>query len=146
MQCKMPGIPCCIPCACVAVWGARYYPSRRRPAGRLTSPGPSSVLVKRHKTGSAMQNELYNMCRQPQVSQVVSQGWLLLDYVHSYTSLSHKGYYHALLASSHIGFRTLSGVPIWFGSRARVAPPSLRRQPAARSAFFEVLNSSGLAV
>ena len=39
-----------------------------------------------------MQNELSCL---PQVSQ----GWLLLNYMHSYTSLSHKGPYDALLAS-----------------------------------------------
>ena len=44
-----------------------------------------------------MQNGL---CRQPQVSQ----GWLLLGYVHSYTSLSPKGPYDASLASNILGF------------------------------------------
>ena len=39
-----------------------------------------------------MQNELSCL---PQVSQ----GWLLLSYMHSYTSLSHKGPYGALPAS-----------------------------------------------
>ena len=39
-----------------------------------------------------MQNELSCL---PQVSQ----GWLLLSYMYSYTSLSHKGPYDAFLAS-----------------------------------------------
>ena len=40
-----------------------------------------------------MQNELSCL---PQVSQ----GWLLFSYMHSYTSLSHKGPYDAFLASN----------------------------------------------
>ena len=51
-----------------------------------------------------MQNEL---CCQPQVSQ----GWLLLGYEYSYTSLSRKGPYDVFLAAMHIGFRTLVSVP-----------------------------------
>ena len=86
------------------IGGDRLYSSRRGPAGRLSLPGPSAVLVKQHKTGSAMQNEL---CCQPQVSQ----GWLLLGYEYSYTSLSRKGPYDAFLAAMHIGFRTLVSVP-----------------------------------
>ena len=43
-----------------------------------------------------MQNEFVNeLSCLPQVSQ----GWLLFSYMHSYTSLSHKGPYDAFLAS-----------------------------------------------
>ena len=50
-----------------------------------------------------MQNEL-SRCL-PHGHGQVSQGWLLLSYLYSYTSLSHKGPYGALLAPHISGFR-----------------------------------------
>ena len=118
--------------------GGRYYSSRRGPAGQLSLPGSTSVLVKRHKAGSAMQNGL---CRQPQVSQ----GWLLLGYVHSYTNLnlSPKGPYDAFLASNILGFSHEHSFPQRSAARARVATPSHEGR-LARQLRLRVLGCSCL--